>query len=100
MTVQVATCSTAQLFSECLHSEPTQSANAIVTSDDVTVSGALTIPEYQRPYCWQDKQLHGLLQDIESHTQRNAELPYYLGSLILHKEGGKLNIIDGQQRHT
>ena len=100
MTVQVATCSTAQLFSECLHSEPTQSANAIVTSDDVTVSGALTIPEYQRPYCWQDKQLHGLLQDIESHTQRNAELPYYLGSLILHKEGGKLNIIDGQQRIT
>lgn len=100
MTVQVATCSAAQLFSECLHPEPSSSANAIVTSDNETVAGALTIPEYQRPYCWQDKQLDGLLQDIESHTQRNAELPYYLGSLILHQEGGKLNIIDGQQRIT
>jgi len=28
--------------------------------------------------------------------QRNAELPYYLGSLILHQDDGKLNIIDGQ----
>ena len=100
MTVQVATCSAAQLFSECLHPEPSSSTSAIVTSDDVTVTGALTIPEYQRPYCWQDKQLDGLLQDIESHTQRNAELPYYLGSLILYKEDGKLNIIDGQQRIT
>ena len=100
MTVQVATCSAAQLFSECLYPETSSSANAIVTSDNETVAGALTIPEYQRPYCWQDKQLDGLLQDIESHTQRNTELPYYLGSLILHQEGGKLNIIDGQQRIT
>jgi uncharacterized protein with ParB-like and HNH nuclease domain len=100
MSVQVATCSAAQLFSECLHPEPSLSANAIITSDNETVAGALTIPEYQRPYCWQDKQLDSLLQDIASHTQRNAELPYYLGSLILHKEDGKLNIIDGQQRIT
>lgn len=100
MTVQVATCSAAQLFSECLHPELSSRANPIVTSDDVVVTGALTIPEYQRPYCWQDKQLDGLLKDIASHTQRNAELPYYLGSLILHQENGKLNIIDGQQRIT
>ncbi|MEQ3622336.1 MAG: DUF262 domain-containing protein [Marinobacter sp.] len=70
MTVQVASCSAAQLFSECLHPEPSSSANAIVTSDNETVAGALTIPEYQRPYCWQDKQLQGLLQDIESHASR------------------------------
>lgn len=100
MTVQVATCSAAQLFSECLHPETSSIANAIITSDKETVTGSLTIPEYQRPYCWQDKQLDGLLRDIASHTQRNAELPYYLGSLILHQEGGKLNIIDGQQRIT
>jgi len=103
MTVQVATCSAAQLFSECLHPEPSSSANAIVTSDGVTVTGALTIPEYQRPYCWQDKQLQGLLQDIESHTTRqkgaDTPLPYYLGSLILHQENGKLNIIDVLENH-
>lgn len=50
MTVQVATCSAAQLFSECLHPESSSSANAIVTSDNETVKGALTIPEDQRPY--------------------------------------------------
>src|SRR5690554_4228420 len=100
MTVQIATCSAAQLFSECLHPESSPSANAIITSDNETVTGALTIPEYQRPYCWQDKQLDGLLQDIESHIQRSAELPYYLGSLILHQNGDKLNVIDGQQRIT
>lgn len=100
MTVQVATCSAAQLFSECLHPGASFSADAIVSNGGVTVVGMLIIPEYQRPYCWQDRQLDGLLQDIESHTQRNAELPYYLGSLILHQDGGKLNIIDGQQRIT
>lgn len=100
MTVKVATCSATQLFSECLHPEPSSNASAIVTSDGAAVSGTLIIPEYQRPYCWQDKQLEALLADIESQTRRNAELPYYLGSLILHQEDDKLNIIDGQQRIT
>ena len=104
MTVQVAMCSAAQIFSGCLLSGHNQVSDAIVTSDGATVAGELTIPEYQRPYCWQDTQLHGLLLDIEFHVARNTdsniELPYYLGSLILHQEGGKLNIIDGQQRIT
>lgn len=104
MTVKVATCSAAQLFSGCLLPGHSPASDAIVTSDGATVSGELTIPEYQRPYCWQDKQLHGLLLDIESHVARktdgNVELSYYLGSLILHQDGGKLNIIDGQQRIT
>ncbi|OJS97973.1 DUF262 domain-containing protein [Marinobacter nauticus] len=104
MTVQVATCSAARLFSGCLFPGHSPASDAIVTSDGATVAGELTIPEYQRPYCWQDKQLHGLLLDIESHLARKTdgdiELPYYLGSLILHQENGKLNIIDGQQRIT
>jgi len=104
MTVQVATCSAAQLFSGCLLPGHSPASDAIDPSDGATVTGELTIPEYQRPYCWQDTQLHGLLRDIESHVARKTdgdiELPYYLGSLILHQENGKLNIIDGQQRIT
>lgn len=104
MAVQVATCSAAQLFSGCLLPGHSPASDAIDTSDGATVTGELTIPEYQRPYCWQDTQLHGLLRDIESHVARKTdgdiELPYYLGSLILHQENGKLNIIDGQQRIT
>src|SRR5690554_2752838 len=104
MSVQVATCSAAQLFSGCLLPDHSLASDAIVTSDGATVTGELTIPEYQRPYWRQDKQLHGLLLDIESHVARKTdgdiELPYYLGSLILHQDDGKLNIIDGQQRIT
>lgn len=100
MTVQVATCSAAQLFSGCLLPGHFPVTDAIVTSVGHKVVGELTIPEYQRPYCWQDKQLKGLLDDMDSHTKRHANLPYYLGSLILHQENGKLNIIDGQQRIT
>lgn len=62
--------------------------------------GELSVPEYQRPYCWQDTQLHNLLVDIQSHTEMTSGLAYYLGSLILHQQNGKLNIIDGQQRIT
>lgn len=104
MTVQVASCSAAQLFSECLLPRQFPARDAIVTSDGLPVTGELTIPEYQRSYCWQNKQLQGLLLDIESHANRKTaedfRLPYYLGSLILHQEGDRLNIIDGQQRIT
>lgn len=103
-TVQVATCNARQLFSECLSSSY-QSSQTIVSSEGVSISGALAIPEYQRPYCWQDKQIDRLLNDISSHTKHHPDLPYYLGSLILHQSDTangetKLNIIDGQQRIT
>lgn len=104
MSVQVATCSAGQLFSACLSPDAVSDVASIRTSEDRAVAGTLTIPEYQRPYCWQDKQLDGLLRDIQSHNQRaqklGVDLPYYLGSLILHQEGDRLNIIDGQQRIT
>lgn len=71
------------------------------------ISGLLSIPEYQRPYCWTETQVQQLLNDLRSaldHSQ-NTELqghacPYYLGSIILHKSNHTLNIIDGQQRLT
>lgn len=100
MPVQVATCSAAQLFSGGLLPDQAVLGVSIITSVDTTIFGELTIPEYQRPYCWQDSQLNALLQDIATHSQQHPELPYYLGSLILHQSHGKLNIIDGQQRIT
>lgn len=62
----------------------------------------LSIPEYQRPYCWQDQQLAQLLSDLKAHNsnEKTGGLDYYLGSLILHYDGTQLNIIDGQQRVT
>jgi len=53
----------------------------------------LTIPDYQRTYCWLPKNVYKLLDDIW-----NVKKEYHLGCVILQKRKGKLNIIDGQQR--
>lgn len=64
--------------------------------------GSLAIPEYQRPYLWGHKEVEKLITDLEEHfNDKSANKPmYYMGSIILHSEGSKLNIIDGQQRIT
>ena len=69
---------------------------------NTSLKGQLTIPEYQRPYVWREKQLNRLLHDlIEYQTDDSDEKPlYYLGSIILHKDGNTLKVIDGQQRIT
>lgn len=90
MSVQVIACSATQVINNKIPHDSTGQY----------VGGILTIPEYQRPYCWQQQQLQQLLEDITQHRQCTPDLPYYLGSLILHQDNGRLNIIDGQQRVT
>ncbi|WP_420789210.1 DUF262 domain-containing protein [Shewanella algae] len=90
MTVSVATCSAKQLFA----------GHIIEGSNGKQLTGALVIPEYQRPYCWQNQQIDSLLEDLEAHFLKHNELSYYLGSLILHHDEQQLKIIDGQQRIT
>lgn len=61
---------------------------------DVLFSLHLKIPDYQRIYCWPQKNVEQLLDDIfipRSHK-------YHLGTLILQKKDDDYNIIDGQQR--
>lgn len=64
----------------------------------------LTIPEYQRPYVWSSTEIDKLLNQLTEHVNRNVtsgDKPnFYLGSIVLHKEGDYYNIIDGQQRIT
>ena len=63
------------------------------------ISQYLTIPAYQRPYCWEEKNVRQLFEDIyESFTQ--GKQAYRIGSVILHKQKEVLNIVDGQQRIT
>lgn len=54
----------------------------------------LKIPDYQRIYCWPQKNVEQLLDDI--FISRNHK--YHLGTLILQKKGDEYDIIDGQQR--
>jgi uncharacterized protein with ParB-like and HNH nuclease domain len=72
---------------------------AILNSD---IKGQLFIPEYQRPYVWKEKQINRLLNDFIEY-QNNTDpdkAHFYIGSIIVHQEDGKLKIIDGQQRIT
>lgn len=96
MSVEVASCTLAQLFSK----------ERIISANDTEIDGELAIPEYQRPYRWTEAQLQRLLQDFTDYQAEapnrvsEQSCPFYLGSIILHQQENKLNIIDGQQRLT
>ena len=55
----------------------------------------LAIPEYQRPYKWTVKNVKQLFDDIQTFKNKSA---YRLGTIVLHWDGEKKNIVDGQQR--
>lgn len=66
------------------------------------------IPDYQRPYAWDEEQCQTLWDDIFSfsfpdndYTRFNEDEEYFLGAIVTFKnEHGKLEVIDGQQRLT
>lgn len=63
----------------------------------------LNIPNYQRPYKWDIRNLDDLLSDITNalgEAERyKTEFKYRIGTIILHKtEDEEYDIVDGQQR--
>lgn len=69
------------------------------------------MPEYQRPYSWDDERVNQLWEDIktsfENYTESKeaGENPvvdenYFLGSIILTPAKGGFDVVDGQQRLT
>lgn len=60
------------------------------------------VPDYQRPYAWQEEQAVQLLTDLVEALERGSEEPYFLGSVVLVKDNGTsvADVIDGQQRLT
>lgn len=56
----------------------------------------LVIPDYQRNYCWEDKQVKALWKSLKEIPN---ESEYHLGTIILQKDhNGNYAVIDGQQR--
>lgn len=55
----------------------------------------LRIPDYQRIYCWDEKTIRVLWDDIQN---LDKEEKYRLGTIILQRTGNTFQIIDGQQR--
>lgn len=61
----------------------------------------LAIPAYQRPYKWSVQNISDLLFDIKhaiSEKKLYANFKYRIGTIILHKEGNVMQVVDGQQR--
>lgn len=67
------------------------------------------IPDYQRPYAWEEKECQQLWDDIfsfafpdDDYEKFNNDDEYYLGTIVTFKNEGskKLEVIDGQQRLT
>lgn len=53
------------------------------------------IPEYQRAYSWEQKQLRQFIEDLQEAGQN-----YYLGHYLFERNGETRYLIDGQQRLT
>lgn len=63
------------------------------------------IPEYQRPYVWEEDQVLTLLEDFSNAKEYDDKKEYFLGCMIWNskKAGGQIeyicqDILDGQQR--
>lgn len=55
------------------------------------------IPLYQRAYAWGDRELDQLIEDISNVSN---DQNYYIGSLVVSKQNGGYEVVDGQQRLT
>ena len=82
--------------------------NDIVTLDQVFQNRVFCVPDYQRGYAWEARQLDDLLEDLEE--MREAK-DHYTGTLVLHRTGAfeedeegvryeRVEVVDGQQRLT
>lgn len=63
------------------------------------------MPDYQRPYSWEDEQVEQLWDDIYTAYTNNIgdstiDENYFLGSIILIPKGNEFDVVDGQQRLT
>jgi hypothetical protein len=59
--------------------------------------GNLCVPPNQREYAWKDEHVTDLYQDIAK-AMRDDEPDYFLGSVVMAKNNGSLEVFDGQQR--
>lgn len=59
----------------------------------------LVIPDYQRPYRWQESHIRQLIDDLKVYSLSNCE-EYRIGTVVLYqpKDRADLEIVDGQQR--
>jgi hypothetical protein len=87
-------------MSQDSNASPTSAADdplekKIISVRSLLSDPSLEIPIYQRPYKWTSKNVQQLFSDIATHMGKPA---YRFGTLVFHREDGRRNIVDGQQR--
>jgi hypothetical protein len=59
--------------------------------------GGLCVPPNQREYAWREEHVSDLYQDLAKAIS-DGEPDYFLGSIVVAKKNGSLEVFDGQQR--
>lgn len=93
-----------------LHTKKTTTSTDDLVVGTITIAdllkNQLSIPDFQRPYEWDERLVLKLFQDIENHFfplegVKDNVSDFYLGSILLYKNENEIfEIIDGQQRLT
>jgi hypothetical protein len=60
------------------------------------------VPDYQREYVWQEREVNQLLDDISEQLNGDATHEYFVGTILVAPTGERnhFEVIDGQQRLT
>lgn len=76
----------------------------LLTLPSIFKNRFFTIPDYQRGYAWDEKQVKEMLKDIDHLINDGIEMRHYTGTLVLSQTKdlvqGEYNVVDGQQRLT
>ena len=68
---------------------------------EIFENGKYIVPLYQRNYAWRKNEIEQLLQDVYESFKKNRNGNYFIGSLVvLKRQNGDYEVIDGQQRLT
>src|SRR6266849_3515223 len=59
--------------------------------------GGLCVPPNQREYSWREEHVSDLYQDLAKAIS-DGEPDYFLGSIVVARKNGSLEVFDGQQR--
>ncbi|WP_102155919.1 DUF262 domain-containing protein [Tsuneonella flava] len=74
----------------------------LLTMPEIFADNIFVVPDYQRGYAWDEKQVQDLLQDLDHLIDDGISQKHYTGTLVLSHEGrpDRFNVVDGQQRLT
>src|SRR2546430_2681637 len=61
------------------------------------IKGKHTVPKNQREFAWESEHITDFINDITAALQE-GRAEYFLGTIVLVKEGKNFEVVDGQQR--